>query len=139
MRRYGSTGATDMNPTGDPRKDDAGFNIVSMSGNYNKIGTNSRRHNMLKVADNIIDPIERKKARNKIRADWKEEKDSGIENESYNIDSSGSADQAPAETKSKPTRTYSSPARPHGNGGNQGNTGGMGKGQSPSDAPGSPF
>ena len=139
MRRYGSTGATDMNPTGDPRKDDAGFNIVSMSGNYNKIGTNSRRHNMLKVADNIIDPIERKKARNKIRADWKEEKDSGIENKSYNIDSSGSADKAPAETKSKPTKTYSSPARPHGNGGNQGNTGGMGKGQSPSDAPGSPF
>ena len=139
MQTYGSTGATDMNPTGDSRKDDAGFNIVSMSGNYNKIGTNSRRHNMLKVADNIIDPIERKKARNKIRSDWKEEKDSGIENESYNIDSSGSADKAPAKTQSKPTRTYSSPARPHGNGGNQGNTGGMGKGQSPSDAPGSPF
>ena len=139
MQTYGSTGATDMNPTGDSRKDDAGFNIVSMSGNYNKIGTNSRRHNMLKVADNIIDPIERKNARNKIRADWKEEKDSGIENESYNIDSSGSADKAPAKTQSKPTRTYSSPARPHGNGGNQGNTGGMGKGQSPSDAPGSPF
>jgi len=78
-------------------------------------------------------------ARDKIRADWEEEKNSGVENTDYNIDSSGSTDQAPAETKSKPTKTYSSPARPHGNGGNQGNTGGMGKGQSPSDAPGSPF
>ena len=31
MRRYGSVGTTDMNPTGDPRKDDAGFNIVSFA------------------------------------------------------------------------------------------------------------
>ena len=140
MTTYGSTGATDMNPTGDSRKDDAGFNIVSMSGNYNKIGTYSRRHNMLKVADNIIDPIERKKKRNEIRKDWEDEKENG-ENKSYNIDPSGSADTAPAKTQSKPTRTYSSPARPHGNGGNQGNTGSMGKGNSPtgSDTSGSPF
>jgi hypothetical protein len=95
MTTYGSTGATEMNPTGDSRKDDAGFNIVSMSGNYNKIGTNSRRHNMLKVADNIIDPIERKKKRNEIRKDWEDEKENG-ENKNYNIDSSGSADKAPS-------------------------------------------
>ena len=90
MQTYGSTGPTDMNPQGDPRKDDAGFNIVSMSGNYNKIGTYSRRHNMLKEADNITDPAEKKIARDKIRADWEEEKNSGVENTNYNIDSSGS-------------------------------------------------
>jgi len=90
MRRYGSVRATEMNPTGDTRKDDAGFNIVSMSGNYNKIGTYSRRHNMLKEADNIINPAEKRKARDKIRADWKKEKETGVENTTYNIDSSGS-------------------------------------------------
>ena len=98
MQKYGSTQATDMNPQGDPRKDDAGFNIVSMSGNYNKIGTYSRRHNMLKEANNITDPAEKKMARDKIRADWEEEKNSGVENTNYNIDSSGSTDKAPAET-----------------------------------------
>ena len=97
MRRYGSVGVTDMNPTGDPRKDDAGFNIVSFAGNYNKIGTNSRRHNMLKEA-NIFEKgsKEWKDARNKIRKDFEEEKKSKIENKSYNIDSSGSTDQAPS-------------------------------------------
>jgi len=99
MQKYGSTQATDMNPQGDPRKDDAGFNIVSMSGNYNKIGTYSRRHNMLKEADNITDPAEKKIARDKIRADWEEEKRTNTENTNYNIDSSGSTDKAPAETK----------------------------------------
>ena len=112
MTTYGSTGATDMNPTGDSRKDDAGFNIVSMSGNYNKIGTNSRRHNMLKVADNIIDPIERKKARNEIRKDWEDEKENG-ENKNYNIDSSGSTDKAPTQTPSK-TATISDAQKRHG-------------------------
>ena len=101
MRRYGSVVPTDMNPTGDTRKDDAGFNIVSMSGNYNKIGTYSRRHNMLKEADNITDPAEKKMARDKIRADWEEEKRTGVENTNYNIDSSGSTDQAPAKTSTK--------------------------------------
>ena len=99
MQKYGSTQATDMNPQGDPRKDDAGFNIVSMSGNYNKIGTYSRRHNMLKEADNITDPAEKKKERDRIRADWEEEKKSGNENKNYNIDPSGSTDQAPAKTE----------------------------------------
>ena len=99
MQTYGSTGPTDMNPTGDPRKDDAGFNIVSFSGNYNKIGSYSRRHNMLKAADDITDPAEKKKARDQIRADWEEEKRTGIENTKYGIDSSGSTDKAPAETK----------------------------------------
>ena len=112
MTTYGSTGATDMNPTGDSRKDDAGFNIVSMSGNYNKIGTNSRRHNMLKVADNIIDPIERKKARNEIRKDWEDEKENG-ENKNYNIDSSGSTDKAPTQAPSK-TATISDAQKRHG-------------------------
>jgi len=99
MQKYGSTQATAMNPTGDTRKDDAGFNIVSFAGNYNKIGTYSRRHNMLKEADNITDPAEKKIVRDKIRADWEEEKRTNIENTNYGIDSSGSTDKAPAETK----------------------------------------
>jgi len=137
MRRYGSVGVTNMNPTGDPRKDDAGFNIVSGAGNYNKIGTNSRRHNMLAKADiHEKGSKEWRDARNKIRKDWEEEKKSGNENKNYNIDSSGSTDQAPAKTSTKTTQ----PVRHHSqNGGNQGNTGGMGKGRSPSDAPGTPF
>ena len=90
MNTYGSTMPTDGNPQGDPRKDDAGFNIVSGAGNYNMIGTNSRRHNMLKEADNIIDPTEKRNARNKIRADWEEERKTGIVNTNYNIDNSGS-------------------------------------------------
>lgn len=129
MQTYGSTGATQMNPTGDSRKDDAGFNIVSMSGNYNKIGTNSRRHNMLKVADNIIDPIERKNARNKIRSDWEEEKKSGIENGSYNIDSSGSADQAPTQAPSK-TATISDAQKRHGGDGGRSDRSHTGHGKS---------
>ena len=142
MTTYGSTGATDMNPTGDSRKDDAGFNIVSMSGNYNKIGTNSRRHNMLKEADiHEKGSKEWRDARNKIRADHKKEKETGIENTNYNIDSSGSADKAPAKTQSYSQNN--SPGHPsnRGNNGNQGNTGGMGKGNSPtgSDTSGSPF
>ena len=93
MRKYGSVGVTDMNPTGDTRKDDAGFNIVSGAGNYNKIGTNSRRHNMLKEADiHEKGSKEWRDARNEIRADFEEEKKSGKENKSYNIDSSGSTD-----------------------------------------------
>jgi len=114
MQTYGSTGSTDMNPTGDPRKDDAGFNIVSFSGNYNKIGSYSRRHNMLKAADDITDPAEKKKARDQIRADWEEEKNSGIENTNYNIDSSGSTDKAPAEPVLIPV-----PAHISGNGENR--------------------
>jgi len=114
IQTYGSTGPTDMNPTGDPRKDDAGFNIVSFSGNYNKIGSYSRRHNMLKAADDITDPAEKKKARDQIRADWEEEKNSGIENTNYNIDSSGSTDKAPAEPVSIPV-----PAHISGNGENR--------------------
>ena len=90
MRKYGSVRATEMNPTGDTRKDDAGFNIVSRAGNYNEIGTYSRRHNMLKEADNIINPAEKRKARDKIRADWKKEKETGVENTDYGINSSGS-------------------------------------------------
>ena len=138
MRRYGSVGVTDMNPKGDPRKDDAGFNIVSMSGNYNKIGTNSRRHNMLKEADiHEKGSKEWRDARNKIRKDFEEEKKSKIENKSYNIDPSGSTEQAPAKPISVPVPRHISGG---GNGNQSGSTGGsMGKGQSPSDAPGSPF
>ena len=65
-------------------------------------------------------------ARNKIRKDFEEEKKSKIENKSYNIDPSGSADQAPAKTKTV-TRT-AQPVRHHSqNGGNQrsGNGGGQ--------------
>ena len=92
MNQYGSTRATDGNPTGDPRKDDAGFNIVSFSGNYNKLGTYSRRHNMLKEADKKYEKNSKewKDERDKIRNDWKEEKDTGIVNKNYNIDASGS-------------------------------------------------
>ena len=137
MQKYGSTQATDMNPQGDPRKDDAGFNIVSMSGNYNKIGTYSRRHNMLKEADNITDPAEKKIARDKIRADWEEEKNSGVENTNYGIDSSGSTDKAPAETKTTSVVARSAPS-PHREGG--GEHGGSTRGdQSRDPTGGSPF
>ena len=92
IKKYGSTRATILNPTGDRRKDDAGFNIVSFAGNYNKIGTNSRRHNMLKEADKKYkkNSKEWKDERDKIRNDFKIEKKTGIVNEKYNIDSSGS-------------------------------------------------
>ena len=139
MQKYGSTQATDMNPQGDPRKDDAGFNIVSMSGNYNKIGTYSRRHNMLKEADNITDPAEKKMARDKIRDDWEEEKRTNIENPDYNIDPSGSTDKAPAETKTKTTSVVarSAPSQ-HREGG--GEHGGSTRGdQSRDPTGGSPF
>jgi len=117
MRRYGSVGVTDMNPTGDPRKDDAGFNIVSMSGNYNKIGTNSRRHNMLKGADiHEKGSKEWRDARNKIRKDFEEEKRTNTENKNYNIDPSGSADTAPAKTAITPKH---GPVPFHDGGGNQ--------------------
>ena len=53
---------------------------------------------MLKEADNITDPAEKKKERDRIRADWEEEKRTNIENPDYNIDPSGSTDKAPAET-----------------------------------------
>ena len=100
MTTYGSVGPTDGNPTGDPRKDDAGFNIVSGAGNYNMIGTNSRRHNMLKVADNLHEKgsKEWRDARDKIRNDFKIEKETGIINNDYNIDSSGSKPSAPTDT-----------------------------------------
>jgi len=137
MQTYGSTQATELNLTGDPRKDDAGFNIVSMSGNYNKIGTYSRRHNMLKEADNITDPAEKKIARDKIRADWEEEKNSGVENTNYGIDSSGSTDKAPAETKTTSVVARSAPS-PHREGG--GEHGGSTRGdQSRDPTGGSPF
>jgi hypothetical protein len=120
MQTYGSTGPTDMNPTGDPRKDDAGFNIVSFSGNYNKIGSYSRRHNMLKAADDITDPAEKKMARDKIRADWEEEKRTGIENTNYNIDSSGSTPKDTSkEISQKQTVSDSQKHHTGGNGGNQ--------------------
>ena len=117
MRRYGSVGVTDMNPTGDTRKDNAGFNIVSMSGNYNKIGTNSRRHNMLKGADiHEKGSKEWRDARNKIRKDFEEEKRTNTENKNYNIDSSGSTDQAPTKTTITPRH---GPVPFHDGGGNQ--------------------
>ena len=120
MQTYGSTGPTDMNPTGDPRKDDAGFNIVSFSGNYNKIGSYSRRHNMLKAADDITDPAEKKKARDQIRADWEEEKRTGIENTNYGIDSSGSTPKDTSkEISQKQTVSDSQKHHTGGNGGNQ--------------------
>ena len=69
MVKYGSTAATQGNPTGDRRKDDAGFNIVSGAGNYNTIGSYSRRSNM------IIDYKKEGKTANDARADWKKEKE----------------------------------------------------------------
>ena len=74
---------------------------------------------MLKVADNIKDPIERKKKRNEIRKDWEEEKKTNTENTNYNIDSSGSTDKAPAKTS---TRTVHSgkPTGGHHEGGGAG-------------------
>ena len=121
MQTYGSTGPTDMNPTGDPRKDDAGFNIVSFSGNYNKIGSYSRRHNMLKAADDITDPAEKKMARDKIRADWEEEKRTGIENTNYGIDSSGSTPKDTSLSKEVSAAKAKRDIQHHtgGNGGNQ--------------------
>ena len=97
MNTYRSVKPTEGNPTGDPRKDDAGFNIVSGVGNYNKLGTYSRRHNMLKEADKKYEKNseEWKDERDKIRNDWKEEKDTGIVNKNYNIDASGSKPRAP--------------------------------------------
>ena len=76
MKRYGSTGPTEGNPTGDTRKDDAGYNIVNFAGNYNAVGTNSRRSNMLKDATEGLtkNSQEWKDARNNARNDWKEEK-----------------------------------------------------------------
>ena len=99
MNTYGSTMPTDGNPQGDPRKDDAGFNIVSFAGNYNMIGTYSRRHNMLKEADKKYEKNSKewKDERDKIRNDWKEEKDTGIVNKNYNIDASGSKPSAPTD------------------------------------------
>ena len=77
MKKYGSTGPTAGNPTGDPRKDDAGFNIVSWKGNYNAIGTKSRRSNMLKDATKGMTKgsDDWKEARNVARNKWQEEKD----------------------------------------------------------------
>ena len=100
MNTYGSVKPTEGNPTGDPRKDDAGFNIVSFSGNYNKLGTYSRRHNMLKEADKKYEKNSKewKDERDKIRNDWKEEKDTGTTNKNYKIDSSGSKPSAPTGT-----------------------------------------
>ena len=83
IQRYGSTRATQGNPTGDPRKDDAGFNIVSGAGNYNTIGSYSRRSNMIKEYK------EEGKTANDARADWKEEKETN-QPIATNIDSSGS-------------------------------------------------
>jgi len=76
MKRYGSTSATQGNPTGDKRKDDAGYNIVNFAGNYNAVGTNSRRSNMLKDATEGLtkNSQEWKEARNDARDQFKEEK-----------------------------------------------------------------
>jgi len=87
MVKYGSTAATQGNPTGDRRKDDAGFNIVSGAGNYNTIGSYSRRSNM------IIDYKKEGKTANDARADWKKEKDTG--NPISPIDHTGSTGQTP--------------------------------------------
>ena len=92
---------------------------------------------MLKAADDITDPAEKKKARDQIRADWEEEKNSGIENTNYNIDSSGSTDKAPAETKTTSVVARSAPS-PHREGG--GEHGGSTRGdQSRDPTGGSPF
>ena len=106
MVQYGSTAATQGNPTGDRRKDDAGFNIVSGAGNYNTIGSYSRRSNMIK------DYKAAGKTANDARADWKEEKDTG--NPISNIDPSGSTPKAPTEPVS-----VSVPAHISGDGGNR--------------------
>jgi len=98
MERYGSTAATQGNPTGDRRKDDAGFNIVSGAGNYNTIGSYSRRSNMIK------DYKAAGKTANDARADWKKEKDTG--NQISNIDSSGSTPKAPTEPVSVPVPSH---------------------------------
>ena len=76
MKKYGSTGPTAGNPTGDPRKDDMGYNIVSWKGNYNAIGTNSRRSNMLKDATVGMTQgsTEWREARKTARDKWQEEK-----------------------------------------------------------------
>ena len=146
MTTYGSVGPTDGNPTGDPRKDDAGFNIVSGAGNYNKLGTNSRRHNMLKVADNLHEKgsKEWRDARDKIRNDFKIEKETGIINNDYNIDSSGSKPSAPTDTvkpgnggqtqaiTSKPTHQFHPSQGGQNQGGsNQGSNTGSGGHKSP--------
>ena len=140
MNNYGSVKPTEGNPTGDPRKDDAGFNIVSGAGNYNMLGTNSRRHNML-MAANIYEKNSKewKNARNKIRADFEEEKKTKIENKNYNIDSSGSHDEdktPPSKQKDKtpPSKqisqkeTVSDAQKQHGGSGqNQGGYKGAGR------------
>ena len=125
MNRYGSVNPTEGNPTGDPRKDDAGYNIVSGAGNYNMLGTSSRRHNMLKKADiHEKNSKEWKDERNKIRADFEEEKKTKIENKTYNIDTSGSSPKDGGQEGMK-----------------QGGTSQMGKEKSPtgSDIEGTPF
>jgi hypothetical protein len=90
MVQYGSTAATQGNPTGDRRKDDAGFNIVSGAGNYNTIGSYSRRSNMIKEYK------KEGKTANDARADWKKEKETN-QTIATNIDSSGSTPKAPTE------------------------------------------
>jgi hypothetical protein len=90
MNKYGSTGPTIHNPTGDTRKDDAGFNLVSWAGDYNVIGSWSRRHNMLKEADIKYEKNSKewKAERNKIRTVWKAEKDTNTQ--ISDLDASGS-------------------------------------------------
>ena len=110
IQRYGSTRATQGNPTGDPRKDDAGFNIVSGAGNYNTIGSYSRRSNMIKEYK------EEGKTANEARADWKEEKDTG--NQISNIDSSGSTPKDTSREISQ-VQTVSDAQKQHGGGGQQ--------------------
>ena len=54
---------------------------------------------MLKAADIYEkNSNEWKTARDKIREDWKEEKITGIKNNNYNIDTSGSKPSAPKDT-----------------------------------------
>jgi hypothetical protein len=100
MVKYGSTAATQGNPTGDRRKDDAGFNIVSGAGNYNTIGSYSRRSNM------IIDYKKEGKTANDARADWKKEKDTGnpispIDHTGSTPDTSGYGGHGSAEAASQ--------------------------------------
>jgi hypothetical protein len=80
-----------------------------------------------------------KNSRNKIRADWKEEKDTGTVNNNYDIDHTGSHDKGktPPSKQISQKQTVSDAQKQHGGGGSTGSS--MGKGRSPSDAPGSPF
>tara|TARA_R100001244_G_scaffold110323_1_gene81588 strand:+ start:45 stop:1100 length:1056 start_codon:yes stop_codon:yes gene_type:complete len=111
MNKYGSLGPTIHNPHGDTRKDDAGFNLVSWAGDYNVIGSNSRRHNMLKEADIKYEKNSKewKAERNKIRTVWKAEKDTNTQ--ISDLDASGSIPTENGKTKTITPKTKSVVAR----------------------------